>query len=57
MINCQMTLYLKKVLILMTCVIKDDDKLYPQLFLDHISYHEISKELMPVALHTTRWCN
>ena len=30
----------KKVVILVTCVIKDDGKFYPQLFLDYASYDE-----------------
>ena len=50
---------LKRVAILMTCVIRNGNKFYPQMFLDHALCDEyayckafkkdISKELMPVA--------
>ena len=56
---------LKRVMILMTCVIEDGNKYYPQLLLDHALYNEqtqhksskkdISKELMLEAWHLTRW--
>ena len=53
----------KKVITLMTCVIKDDNKCYPQLFLENTLYDEnakhlkkdISEELMPVGWHSKRW--
>ena len=58
---------LKKFLRLMTCVIKDGDKFYPQLFLEEALHYEqtklkaykkdLSKELMFVAWHPTRWQN
>ena len=56
---------LKRVVTLMTSVIKGGNKFYPQLFLDHALYDEqmlhkscekdISKELLPVAWRPTGW--
>ena len=52
-------------MILISCVIKDCDKLYPQLFSEETLYDEetqhkavekdISNELMSVAWHPLRW--
>ena len=49
----------------MIYVIKDDNKFYSQLYLDHALYNEqiqpkeleknISKELMPPAQHPAKW--
>ena len=56
---------LKRVVILMTCIIKDGNKCYPQLFIQRALYNkqteckafkkDITKELMLVAWHPTRW--
>ena len=56
---------LKRVVILLTCVIKDGNKFYPQLFLDHTLYDEqtqcntfkkdINKQRMPVSWRVGRW--
>ena len=52
-------------MILITCIIKDYDKFYPQTFLEKSLYNEqanrktllkmITKELMPIAWHPKRW--
>ena len=39
MINCQIT-RLKNVVVIMTSVVKDDGKFYPQLFLEKALYDE-----------------
>ena len=56
---------LKRVVILMTCIIKDGNKCYPQLFIQRALYNkqieckafkkDITKELMLVAWHPRRW--
>ena len=57
----------KNVVIKMASVVKDGDAFYPQLFLEGELFNKytqrkalkekISKELMPLTWHSTRWLN